>query len=385
MEGLDSKIIDVLVYVKVQTFMAKNLLNQLMTYIGGQVKIQCSHHKLPLIISNKEKVYCYHHKSGTGVKCSKKVKYQCPQLICQCGICHYCYQEAVENDKAFVDPPSVVVNTDHYEHQADVSSHDDSLNGDSDSEENHRSVSFDMDDLIGPEDEDNINDFVVVGGGDDVPSDNIVSEYFPTTLAGDEPFTVYEDGPTPDRINAHVILNQWGSLLNRHERDIIGFRSHKCSLQRMASTHHGNSIPLLYPEVMLFPSTFWSQVPSSGAILGAIPSGLLVQSNLHGIADIKSHTRCRLCLPFSTTSTDPTYISFQYDILANLTMTHGDSRIILNRGLVESSDKTGLQVRSRGENLLTDSVDSKQTVRNLCSSQKYHKMDFFSYIYLQPK
>ena len=86
LDGLDSKYIDVLVYVKVQTFMAKTLLNQLMTYIGGQVKIQCSHHKLPLIISNKENVYCYHHKSGTGVKCSKKVKYQCPQLICQCGI-----------------------------------------------------------------------------------------------------------------------------------------------------------------------------------------------------------------------------------------------------------------------------------------------------------
>ena len=44
---------------------------------------------------------------------------------------------------------------------------------------------------------------------------------------------------------------------------------------------------------------------------------------------------------------------------------------------MESTGETGLKVRSREDTLLSDSVDSKQTVRNLCSSQKYHKMDFF--------
>ena len=106
-------------------------------------------------------------------------------------------------------------------------------------------------------------------------------------------------------------------------------------------------------------------------------SGLLILSNLHGIDNMKSHVRCRLCLPSSSTSTNPSYISFMYDILVNLSLNREDSRIILNHGLMESTNETGLQVRSRDDSLLSDSVDNKQTVRNLCASQTYHKMDFF--------
>ena len=51
---------------------------------------------------------------------------------------------------------------------------------------------------------------------------------------------------------------------------------------------------------------------------------------------------------------------------------------------MESSNEIGLKVRSRDDTLLSDSVDSKQTVRNLCASQKYHKMDF-PHIHMQPK
>ena len=58
-------------------------------------------------------------------------------------------------------------------------------------------------------------------------------------------------------------------------------------------------------------------------------------------------------------------------------MNREDSRIILNIGLMESTGDTGLKVRSCGDTMLTDSVDNKQTVSNLCASQKYHKMDYF--------
>ena len=92
---------------------------------------------------------------------------------------------------------------------------------------------------------------------------------------------------------------------------------------------------------------------------------------------MKSHARCRLRLPGTATSTNPLYVSFLYDILSNLTLNREDSRIILNRGLMESSNEIGLKVRSRDDTLLSDSVDSKQTLSNLCASQKYHKMDFF--------
>ena len=172
-------------------------------------------------------------------------------------------------------------------------------------------------------------------------------------------------------------MNQCGSPLNRNDKEIIGYRSQKYFLQRLASVIDKNTLPLIYPEAMLFPSIFWSMVDDNGSILGSIPSGLLVSSNRHGFASMKDHTRCRFCLPGTATSTNPLYISFMYDILVNLTMNREDSRIILNRGLMESTGETGLKVRGRGDTLLTDSVDSKQTVRNLCSSQRYHKMDYF--------
>ena len=63
--------------------------------------------------------------------------------------------------------------------------------------------------------------------------------------------------------------------------------------------------------------------------------------------------------------------------MADLTLSRGDSRIILNRGLIESTKNSGLDVRSHDDSLYTDSIDSKQAVKRLCASQKYFKMDFF--------
>lgn len=58
-----------------------------------------------------------------------------------------------------------------------------------------------------------------------------------------------------------------------------------------------------------------------------------------------------------------------YDILVNLTLNREDSRIILNHGLMTSTNETGFQVRIHNDYLLSDSVDNKQTVRNLCASK----------------
>ena len=127
----------------------------------------------------------------------------------------------------------------------------------------------------------------------------------------------------------------------------------------------------------MFPSIFWSMIDNDGSICGAIPSGLLTKSNSHGFSSMKNHITCRISLPGTATSTNSSYISFSYDILVNLTMNRQDSRIIMSRGLMESTTKTGMQIRSPQDSLLTDCVDDKQTVKNLCASQKWHKMDLF--------
>ena len=157
---------------------------------------------------------------------------------------------------------------------------------------------------------DNINDYFHLVDDDEIPPEEVVPEDIPTTLAGDIPFNVDETVPRVMKVSGHVIMNQCGSLLNRNERDITGYRSQKHFLQRIASISHDTTIPLLYPEAMLFPSIFWSMVPECGSMFGAIPSGLLVKSGRHRFASMKNHVRCRLGHAGSSTSTNPLYITY---------------------------------------------------------------------------
>ncbi|MGB0404839.1 MAG: hypothetical protein ACPGDB_01450, partial [Fusobacterium sp.] len=204
--------------------------------------------------------------------------------------------------------------------------------------------------------------------------DNII----PTTDTGDICVLVEEDENNNDVIDGHVILNQCGSLLSRNDNHIRSYRTQKHFLQRIASIVNNETIPLLYPEAMLFPSIFWYLSKDSGSYLGAIPSCLLGSDlSLHGIASIKSHIDTRLTTQFSTSSTNPSYISFQFDILSNLLLNVVDSRLIIARGLTCTDGNVGIKLRSSNETSLHDSIDSKQIVKNLCASQKYLPMHFF--------
>ena len=78
------------------------------------------------------------------------------------------------------------------------------------------------------------------------------------------------------------------------------------------------------------------------------------------------------------TSTNTTYASYCYDKLNNLSINHEDYHIVLNRGLIIYSESTnGIGVTCKNNSSLFQSIDSKQIVRNLCASQKYHKMGLF--------
>ena len=83
---------------------------------------------------------------------------------------------------------------------------------------------------------------------------------------------------------------------------------------------------------------------------------------------MKSHVRCRLGHLGSSTCTNPTYIAYMYDILVNLSLNREDSRIILNRGLMESTSKTGMKVRGSDDGLLSDSIDNKKHEHFSCKS-----------------
>ena len=96
-------------------------------------------------------------------------------------------------------------------------------------------------------------------------------------------------------------------------------------------------------------------VPNDGSIAGSIPSALLNgQQNLYGFPSIDDHIQSRLTSPSYATSTNPSYISFCYDILTDPTLNHQYTRIVFNRGLsVDETSKHKIGIRCKGESVLS--------------------------------
>ena len=143
----------------------------------------------------------------------------------------------------------------------------------------------------------------------DVFYDGIDVDEIPATDSGDCAYAIEEVIPEGLHVSGHVILNQCGSLLDRKSHCINGSKQQKHFLQGIASTSIGNSIPLLYPETMLFISIFWKYIDKSCSMLGAIPSCFFSSSKTNnGFACMGSHMNNRIRLPGTLTSTDPRYI-----------------------------------------------------------------------------
>ena len=128
---------------------------------------------------------------------------------------------------------------------------------------------------------------------------------------------------------------------------------------------------------MSFPSIFYKQVPDDGAIAGALPTCLYIENSTHGFASINKHMKIRLLSSGAATSTSPAYISFAYDTILNLATNHSDTRMVINRAVPEPIGKFGVSLKENNDGQLTDSIDSRRNVQNLCASQLYHHMHFF--------
>ena len=63
--------------------------------------------------------------------------------------------------------------------------------------------------------------------------------------------------------------------------------------------------------------------------------------------------------------------------MTNLAANHQDTRIIIKQGLTVDDQSGELGLRGVGDSSMLESFDSKQMVRNLCASQRYHQMTHF--------
>ena len=320
-----------LAYVRKSRPSIEEYKKEFMTYIGGKKNLYCHKHKTPLIASTLRDDLC--------MKCLKKKEYyRCCTPLCITCICKKCADQLDPNVTNFIrnernnDSASLEVNIDHdsldmqncdiddntvnsgYDNESDNSSllepfyqdlHDvydnDVQIGDPEINNNIMTI---LENNIDENFDDNFADFVITSDepdeyhGDD--HDYFGHNVIPTTNAAEKALLIKEAQATnTNRISGHVILNQCGSLLNRTNHNIQGSSKHKFFLQKIHSTSDGESIPLLYPESMLFPSIFPFSDPENIASVGCIPAPLLSKSmETKGFESIPQHIRTRLTTPF---------------------------------------------------------------------------------------
>ena len=394
--------VEVLVFVKHKRESKEKMRDEFLRYIGGQSHVYCERHNIPLITSYNKDYRC------CSQGCNRKVSCCCPEITCKSRICKRCFDSLDENSRNYI---TYYENDNETHNEAEVNNtelQDDncetnaSLNEDIDDVsitssdasiefyralDKHRiSENDDQDEFKGDNttpsfDDIDAENFLIYSNPSDFPTEDEedVIDDFPTTHAGDFPLHVDEDlRNNRISVNGHVILNQACTLLSRQDKSIRGFSVQKHFLQCLVSVIESDSIPLIYPEAMSFPSIFYYMISSCGSIIGALPSSLLAYAgSRHGFASPKDHIRTRMTSYSSSSSSNQRYLSFLFDIATNLTLNRQDTRIILNRGLVAASNEIGLDVNHKDSSGLHDSIDSKQMVRNLCASQKNYTMHYF--------
>ena len=149
-------------------------------------------------------------------------------------------------------------------------------------------------------------------------------------------------------------------------------------LQHINSISDKESVPILYPEAVLFPQHFWAKVNNS--IVGALPSIFYSEFGRNriqnGFASLVDHLRVRIADFRSCTSKYPPYLSFIFDIYVNSLLKHSSVKIALKRGL-EHINKAYVRPEDRECNLRFDEVDSRSQIKHLSSLLRDHSWQYF--------
>ena len=228
----------------------------------------CHKHKLPLIVTKKkERTCCFKVDEPL---CRHFSYYRCPEEICSVNIYKHCFKSCNRDQTTSIKPrneselnldeESSILNNSDEENSTQSNESIISMNSSNSSDNENRIITNDYNDenMLFPYEIQNgeLDEFVVTSEITDISKEDIIPESLPTTNAGEVAFTIEEEIPKGMYIGNHVILNQCGSLLSRKDSTIEWYKYQKHFLQRIVSTSSGTSIPLLYPEAMLFPSIF---------------------------------------------------------------------------------------------------------------------------------
>ncbi|CAB9521100.1 hypothetical protein SEMRO_1164_G248040.1 [Seminavis robusta] len=178
-----------------------------------------------------------------------------------------------------------------------------------------------------------------------------------------------------------VLLNNVGTMLVRRDSTMRASRKERHLIERVVSSGEIGTVPIVYLEGILFPSIFWCLPHSSeGGILGSMPTPLFCQHATRkqfNVASVIDHARTRVKTIGTTSSTDGRYLSFQFDSLANGALEGQDTRVVLSRGFEECLGPAGIKARNAEDDFITDQIDSRQNVHNLCASERDNPSTLF--------
>ena len=141
----------------------------------------------------------------------------------------------------------------------------------------------------------------------------------------------------------------------------------------------GVSIPLLYPEAMLFPTIFWKQ-NEDGSFPGAIPSFLFGNSTenaKYGFAGLHQLLQSRITNGSHLTSTSQHYASFVFDCFMNEHMNEDVSRnIVFRRGWDEELQE-GDGIRRQNSFIKLDAQESRRNVNKIAAALAESPAQYF--------
>lgn len=187
------------------------------------------------------------------------------------------------------------------------------------------------------------------------------------------------------KIHAYILINSFGKCLIRRGKKISGNKAERSFLQRILATH-SDSIPLLYPEGMLFPSIFWKTSVCDQSVIGALPGCLLIDNKSASklnFAGAPKHFQTRMKNNDLKCSTDFHYAGFAFSVIGNIDLRGVDTRAtIKRRGAQAIFGNSGPSIRNDSaapicNRYLCEVIDSDKSVNCLATMNRHMNAGLF--------
>ena len=342
---------DGFLYVEQRCKDTNELSDMYLRHMGGQTVFACSDHKIYLVKNHttKEKK-CSYHKN-----CKLKSVWICPSFQCSSSVCA---DVSTEQASKISVPPEEQIVVSSQSSDCDAVSEDDFHNSEK-SESDCDDVCYD--------------DYVTNPG----------SLYFDTDFNDMTDAGVYPDIVSEKSLNSHVpmkiLLNNELNILRRKRTPLFCINRHKYFLQSLVSKSPNKSIPVIYPEAMIFPTIFWKQYEDC-SYAGALPSCLYSDNKVNkhlGFATLKEHLQNRIMNRSLLTSSSQHYASFAFDCLMNEAMNREHSSTILFRRGWENQLAKDDSVPISGSYLRLDAKEVRLRVRELAAALSEEPATYF--------